>query len=44
MGLITLITGTGKANSTQLCLVQFEALPVPVTHAIIPIFHSQPCY
>jgi len=44
MGLITHVTGTGKANSTQLRLVQFEALPVPVTRAIDPILHSQPCY
>ena len=44
MGLIALVTDTGKANSTRLRLVQFEALPVPVTRAINPILHSQPCY
>ena len=34
MGLIALVTSTGNANSTQLRLVQFHALLVPVTHAI----------
>ena len=34
MGLIALVTGTGKANCTRLRLVQFQALPVPVTRAI----------
>ena len=36
MGLIALVTSTGNANSTQLRLVQFHALPVPVTRAINP--------
>jgi len=36
MGLIALATSTGNANSTQLRLMQFHALPVPVTHAINP--------
>ena len=36
MGLIALVTSTGNANSTQLRLVQFQALPVPVTRAINP--------
>ena len=36
MGLIALVTGTGKANSTRLRLMQFHALPVPVTCAINP--------
>ena len=36
MGLITLVTGTGNANSTRLRLMQFHALPVPVTRAINP--------
>ena len=35
-GLIALVTGTGNANSTRLRLVQFHALPVPVTRAINP--------
>ena len=30
------ITGTGNANNTRLHLVQFHALPVPVTCAINP--------
>ena len=33
---VTQITGTGNANSTRLHLVQFHALPVPVTRAINP--------
>ena len=36
MGLIALVTGTGNANCTRLHLMQFPALPVPVTHAINP--------
>ena len=36
MGLIALVTGTGITNSTRLRLVQFHALPVPVTRAINP--------
>ena len=36
MGLIALITSTGNTNSTRLRLVQFHALPVPVTRAINP--------
>ena len=36
MGLIALVTDTGNANSTRLCLVQFHTLPVPVTRAINP--------
>ena len=36
MGLIALITSTGNTNSTRLRLVQFHALPVPVTCAINP--------
>ena len=36
MGLITLVTSTGNTNSTQLRLMQFHALPVPVTCAINP--------
>ena len=36
MGLIALVTSTGNANSTRLRLVQFHALPVPVTRAINP--------
>ena len=36
MGLIALVTGTGNANSTRLRLVQFHALPMPVTRAINP--------
>ena len=35
MGLIALVTDTGKANSTRLRLVQFEASPVPVISANI---------
>ena len=35
-GLIALVTSTGNANSTQLRLVQFHTLPVPVTRAINP--------
>ena len=30
------VTGTGNANCTRLRLVQFHALPVPVTRAINP--------
>ena len=36
MGLIALITGTGNANCTRLRLMQFHALPVPVTRATNP--------
>ena len=42
--LIALITGIGKANSTWFILVQFEALSVPITHAItagVDYFASQ---
>ena len=41
MGLIALVTGTGNANCIRLRLVQFHALPVPVTRDINPhIAHS----
>jgi len=33
---MALVTDTGIANSTQLHLVQFHTLPVPVTRAITP--------
>ena len=36
MGLIALVTGTGNANCTRLHLMQFPALPLPVTRAINP--------
>ena len=36
MGLIALVTSSGNANSIWLRLVQFHALPVPVTCAIDP--------
>ena len=36
MGLIALVTSTGNVNSTWLHLMQFHALPVPVTRAINP--------
>ena len=36
MGIITLVTDTGNANSTRLRLVLFPASPVPVTRAINP--------
>ncbi len=33
---MALITSTGKVNSTRLCLVQLEALPLLVTRVINP--------
>jgi len=36
MGLMALVTSTGNANSVQLRLMQFQALPVPFNCAINP--------
>ena len=37
MGLTALVTSVGNANSTRFRLVQFQALPVPVTHPRIAL-------